>query len=90
LASGCETVTASSDLDLLIRAPERLDRMEARSIFDALAKVAGAHSTRIDVQIETAEGAFSLAEFAHPGVHVLLRCADGARLVADPWQARAA
>lgn len=90
LASGCETVTPSSDLDLLIRAEERLDRMEARSIFDTLAKVARAHSTRIDVQIETAEGAFSLAEFAHPGTRVLLRCADGARLVADPWQARAA
>jgi phosphoribosyl-dephospho-CoA transferase len=90
LASGCETVTPSSDLDLLLRAPERLDRIEARSIFDTLAKFARAHSTRIDVQIETTEGAFSLAEFAHPGARVLLRCADGARLVADPWQARAA
>ena len=90
LASGCETVTPSSDLDLLIRAEERLDRIEARSIFDTLDKVARAHSTRIDVQIETTEGAFSLAEFAHPGARVLLRGADGPRLVADPWQARAA
>jgi phosphoribosyl-dephospho-CoA transferase len=85
-ASGCATVTQSSDLDLLMRAPERLDRAMAKTLFDALSKAALDHGTRIDVQIETHDGVFSLAEFVHPGARVMLRCADGPKLVADPWQ----
>lgn len=87
LASGCAAVTQTSDLDLLMRAPERLDRAKATTLFDALSDAALDHGTRIDVQIETHDGVFSLAEFVHPGARVMLRCADGPKLVTDPWQA---
>jgi phosphoribosyl-dephospho-CoA transferase len=86
LASGCASVTQTSDLDLLMRAPERLDRAVAKTLFDALSKAALDHGTRLDMQIETHDGVFSLAEFVHPGARVMLRCADGPKLVADPWQ----
>jgi phosphoribosyl-dephospho-CoA transferase len=86
LASGSPTVTQTSDLDLLLRVPETLDRVTAKTLFDALSQAALDHGTRIDIQIQTREGAFSLAEYAHPGARVMLRCADGPKLVADPWQ----
>jgi phosphoribosyl-dephospho-CoA transferase len=90
LASGVVTVTESSDLDLLLRAPLALDHASARSLFIELTHFSGRFNTRIDTQIETPNGAFSLAEFAHSGTHsgtrVMLRAADGPRLVADPWQ----
>ena len=86
LASGCPTVTQTSDLDLLMRAPDPLDRATAKSFFDALSQTALDHGTRIDMQMQTREGAFSLAEFAHPGARVMMRCADGPKLVVDPWQ----
>ena len=86
LASGCPTVTQTSDLDLLLRAPEPLDRATAKALFDSLSQAALDHGTRIDMQIQTLDGAFSLAEYAHPGARVMLRCADGPKLVADPWQ----
>ncbi|KQR78895.1 phosphoribosyl-dephospho-CoA transferase [Burkholderia sp. Leaf177] len=86
LASERATVTDQSDLDLLMRAPEPLDRPEAKLLFDALSAAAFERAIRIDVQIETHEGAFSLAEFVHPGARVMLRSADGPKLIADPWQ----
>jgi phosphoribosyl-dephospho-CoA transferase len=86
LASGSPTVTQTSDLDLLLRAPEPLDRVTAKSLCEALSQAALDHGTRIDIQIQTLDGAFSLAEYAHPGARVMLRCADGPKLVADPWQ----
>jgi phosphoribosyl-dephospho-CoA transferase len=86
LASGSPTVTQTSDLDLLLRVPETLDRVTAKTLFDALSQAALDHGTRIDIQIQTQNGAFSLAEYAHPGARVMLRCADGPKLVADPWQ----
>jgi phosphoribosyl-dephospho-CoA transferase len=79
-------VTQTSDLDLLMRAPERLDRATAKTLFDALSQAALDHGTRVDMQIQTHDAAFSLAEFAHPGSRVMLRCADGPKLVTDPWQ----
>jgi phosphoribosyl-dephospho-CoA transferase len=86
MASGCATVTEKSDLDLCMRAPEPIHRSVAKTLFNALSAAALIHAIRIDVQIETHEGVFSLAEFAHPGARVMLRSADGPTLVADPWQ----
>jgi phosphoribosyl-dephospho-CoA transferase len=87
LASGCPTITKTSDLDLLMRSPEPLGRAAAKTLFDALSQAALDHGTRIDIQIQTHEAAFSLAEYVHPGARVMLRCADGPKLVADPWHA---
>ncbi|WP_250534253.1 malonate decarboxylase holo-ACP synthase [Caballeronia sp. AZ10_KS36] len=85
LASGQPTVTASSDLDVIVRAPEPLSRADASRLLDALSHEARCGGTRIDVQIETTDAAFSLADFARQNVRVLLRHADGPRLAADPW-----
>ena len=85
LATAMPTITPASDLDIVIRAPKPLPRADAASLFDALSQAAHNAGTRIDVQIETPEAAFSLAEFARAGLRVMLRHAGGPRLVADPW-----
>jgi phosphoribosyl-dephospho-CoA transferase len=87
LASGVPTITPDSDLDLLMRAPEPLPRADAAALFDALSQAAQHSGARIDVQIETRDAAFSLAEFARSNLRVMLRHADGPRLAADPWSA---
>jgi len=40
---------------------------------------------RTDAQIETPGGAVALAEYAVASGSVLVRTADGPRLVTDPW-----
>lgn len=86
LASGVTTVTPTSDLDLLVRAPTPLTRKQASDFYTALSNAASAMGTRIDIQVETCDSVFSLAEFARPGVRVMLRSPSGPVLVADPWQ----
>jgi phosphoribosyl-dephospho-CoA transferase len=88
LASSIPTVTPTSDLDLVIRAPDPLSREHACKLFDALSQAASSENARIDVQIETPDAAFSLAEFARTNLRVMLRHADGPRLATDPWAAR--
>jgi phosphoribosyl-dephospho-CoA transferase len=85
LASGAPAVTPASDLDLIVRAPAPLPRADASALFDALSQAAGHGGTRIDVQVQTPDAAFSLAEFARPNVRVMVRHADGPRLADDPW-----
>ncbi|MNE89190.1 phosphoribosyl-dephospho-CoA transferase [compost metagenome] len=41
----------------------------------------------VDMQLQTPFGAVALREWAGPARRVLLKCAEGARLVVDPWQA---
>jgi phosphoribosyl-dephospho-CoA transferase len=86
LASGVPTATTSSDLDLLVRAPQPLSWEMAEALFTHLAKV----SVRIDVQIETPSGAFALAEYVRRGpdgqTMILLRTTDGPRRVYNPWK----
>lgn len=88
LASGVPSATQSSDLDVLLRAPLALSRDASRALFDELTRHAAEQNARIDIQIETPNGAFSLAEFTHAGARVMMRSADGPTLVADPWQHR--
>jgi phosphoribosyl-dephospho-CoA transferase len=85
LASGMPTVTETSDLDLVIRMPAPLCETDAAALFDALTQAAHTWHIRIDIQAETPNGAFSLIEYARRHQHILLRRADGPRLVADPW-----
>jgi phosphoribosyl-dephospho-CoA transferase len=91
LASAMPAITRDSDLDIVVRAPAPLPPADASALFDALSRAAQTAGTRIDVQIETPDAAFSLAEFAradqHRGVRVMLRHADGPRLVDNPWAA---
>lgn len=81
LASGTETVTEASDLDLVVAAGEPLPAASAAALHAALAEL----PARLDVQLEGLQGAVALAEYAAGRKPVLLRTVDGPRLVQDPW-----
>jgi phosphoribosyl-dephospho-CoA transferase len=81
LASGAAVITSESDLDILVRVPERLALNHARQLHAALM----AAPMRVDVQLETPVGAIALSEYAHRSNQILARTLDGPRLVSDPW-----
>lgn len=83
LATGIEALHAQSDLDLLLRTPERLERGEA----EALLAILDTAPCAVDLQLQTPYGAVALREWAGPARRVLLKTASGAQLVSDPWQA---
>ena len=83
LASGIEALHAKSDLDLMLRTPEPLERNAAR---DLLALLDSAECT-VDLQLQTPFGAVALREWAGESRRVLLKTTHGAHLVLDPWQA---
>jgi phosphoribosyl-dephospho-CoA transferase len=81
LASGIPAVSGASDIDVVLRAGEELSRKTARLLLVDLASL----PLRVDVQIETPQGAVSLAEYASGTTQIALRTLDGPRLVEDPW-----
>jgi phosphoribosyl-dephospho-CoA transferase len=83
LASGEPSVSAQSDLDLVLDAPEPIEVRDAAALFTALERL----SARVDLLLETPLGAVALSEYASGKRAVLLRTPSGARLVADPWHA---
>jgi phosphoribosyl-dephospho-CoA transferase len=82
LASGFDVLRADSDLDLLVHAPDGNDADALR----ALAVLTRDAESRVDVQVETACGAFALKEWLRTGGEVLLKTARGPVLCHDPWQ----
>ena len=82
LATGIEALHAESDLDLILRAPEPLDRNDARALLERLDKAV----CSVDLQLQTPFGAVALREWAGPSRRVLLKTTSGAHLVIDPWQ----
>jgi phosphoribosyl-dephospho-CoA transferase len=85
LATGVAAASTTSDLDVVVRAPEPWPLEYAREVADDLAR----QPTRVDVQLDAPAGAVMLAEYARGG-RVLLRTPDGPRLVYDPWREAAA
>jgi phosphoribosyl-dephospho-CoA transferase len=83
LASGVPSVSAQSDLDLVLDAPEPIEVLAAAALFTALEQL----SARVDLLLETPLGAVALSEYASGNRPVLLRTPSGSRLVADPWHA---
>lgn len=81
LASGLAVLRPDSDLDLLVRAPAPL----AAALVERLAGLQDTAPCRIDIQVDTGQGGFALAEYVR-GRGVLLKTAHGPLLVADPWQ----
>ena len=81
LASGVETVTSKSDLDLIIRSPKPMRLNRAREMVEELEKI----QIRVDVQVETPAGAFSLVEYARGPGPVLLKTMFGPKLSSNPW-----
>lgn len=87
LATGTATIGETSDLDVLIRAPHRLDRVTIDALSRALEHAARRAGTRVDAQLETPAGGVALAELAAGKSRVLARASRGAQFVSDPWSA---
>ncbi|WP_395673067.1 malonate decarboxylase holo-ACP synthase [Inquilinus sp.] len=85
LATGHPTATPDSDLDIVLRAPDRMSPGEAGHLLAALAPL----PVRVDVAVETPLGACGLAEIA-AGDIVMVKTPYGPRLVRDPWAELAA
>jgi phosphoribosyl-dephospho-CoA transferase len=81
LASGTRCTTAASDLDLVLRSDRFISRPEAARLQADLEKL----PVRIDLLLETAHGAVAFSEYASDNAVMLLRSAEGTRLVSDPW-----
>jgi len=86
LASGVATVTAGSDLDLMVEARTALPRAAVAELRAGLAQL----PVRADVLLEGPHGAVALEEYASGRARVMLRTADGPRFVRDPWAGAAA
>lgn len=80
LATEIPVIHADSDLDLLIRAPQRPEASELARWQAMVTQL----PCRADTQIETPLGGFALTEWLREG-RALLKTARGPRLVADPW-----
>lgn len=85
LATQVPTVTAASDLDLLIRTPQKLSRDTALQLLNPLQALAQRVGIRVDAQLETPAGGVALAEWAAGKARVMARHARGPQLIADPW-----
>ena len=82
LATGRMVTTEASDLDVVIRASQRITIDYARWLFD---RTLG-FEAKVDVRVETSVCGFSLEEYVIAGAsQILLRCKDGERLGRDPW-----
>ncbi|CAM5476838.1 malonate decarboxylase holo-ACP synthase [Stutzerimonas degradans] len=86
LASGLPTAHPDSDLDLLLKAEQRLPRSEARQLLQLLE----GRVCRVDLQLQTPLGGVALGEWAGDAARVLVKTAAGPRLVSDPWAAERA
>ena len=84
LATGIPVIHATSDLDLLIRAPLPLPRSELVRWQQQLS----GGLCRADTQLDTPNGGFALAEWLRDG-RVMLKTNHGPRLVSDPWHREA-
>ena len=82
LASGVNTCRPSSDLDIVVFAPEPISLHGAEQLLYS----AKAISESIDIIVEAPQCGFSLKEFVQNGDNFVLRCADGPRLASNPWQ----
>lgn len=81
LATGIEALNEHSDLDLILRTPQPLNRADARALLAMLDTAV----CPVDLQLQTPRGAVALREWAGASQRVLLKNAGGACLVEDPW-----
>jgi phosphoribosyl-dephospho-CoA transferase len=80
LASGLPVLRPTSDLDLLVHAPQPL----APRMLAGLCALQEHAACRVDIQVDTGTGGFALTEYARGG-KVMLKTDRGPLLVADPW-----
>ncbi len=87
LASGRPTATAASDLDAIVRCPSPVPLAQVQAWLAAFAKAVAPLGARADVLLETPSGAVALPDYARATPPVMLRTAEGPRLVENPWAA---
>ncbi|RKS19950.1 phosphoribosyl-dephospho-CoA transferase [Pseudomonas sp. WPR_5_2] len=81
LASGFEALHEGSDLDLILRTPQPITRVQAQALVARLDTAVCV----VDMQLQTPFGAVALREWAGSSHRVLLKNACEACLVLDPW-----
>jgi phosphoribosyl-dephospho-CoA transferase len=82
VATGKQTTTMQSDLDVVIYADEPLSRRDAQRLLASADDL----EVRLDIRIETPTCGFSLTEYAtSPTKTILLRTVAGPILGSDPW-----
>jgi phosphoribosyl-dephospho-CoA transferase len=86
LASSRATATPASDLDLMVRLDQPLERAAAVALHAELAAL----PVKVDALLETPRGAVALAEYVSTPHRTLMRTVSGSGWVADPWAAGAA
>ncbi len=80
LASGIETVTCNSDLDIIIRAQNILPINIAEEIIKQLSNL----PINIDIQLEIPKGSIALAECTKNNIKIVLRTISGPKLMKNP------
>jgi phosphoribosyl-dephospho-CoA transferase len=82
LATGVPCTTAESDLDLIVRAPRPISKIDANSLLQSVTGL----EIPADIRIETPFGSIALKEYASPSSpRLLMKTNRGPQLVADPW-----
>jgi phosphoribosyl-dephospho-CoA transferase len=82
VATGRQTTTTKSDLDVVIYADEPLSRRDAQRLLASADDL----DVRVDIRVETPMCGFSLTEYAtSPTKTILLRTVTGPILGSDPW-----
>jgi phosphoribosyl-dephospho-CoA transferase len=85
VATGQQTTTMKSDLDVVIYADHPLSRRDAQRLLTSADDL----EVNVDIRIETPMCGFSLTEYAtSPTKTILLRTVNGPILGADPWERR--
>lgn len=81
LATGIETVTPQSDIDVLIRAEQPFAKKQATELLEDFRQA----GLNVDIQLQLPQGGLALKEWARNSGKVLLKRPDGAVLVENPW-----
>lgn len=81
LATGLATVTAQSDIDLLIRTEQPFAKQQAIELLETFQQA----GLNVDIQLQLPQGGLALKEWASNSGKVLLKRRDGAVLVENPW-----
>lgn len=80
LATQVDYITHQSDLDLVIYCPDKAEKSQFEALFLLLPQL----PCRVDIQLESPNGACSLTEW-YTKPTVLLKTNSGPVLVAEPW-----
>lgn len=85
LATGLETVTENSDVDIIMTRPiHKMSVLEAKELVNELHSISPVHA---DIQIVKDDIGFSLEEYAQDrNNEIMVKTNQGPKLVYDPWE----